>query len=109
MLNDEMKGVARFLYALGFPLGLLAIVGAFSVGLAVWYGEISLSSKRLLLGIFLVSVSGFFWYLQRIYRTVAFIDEKKVKAFSFGALIGSFITAIAMYASWVLLWPLLSN
>ncbi len=109
MFDDEIKGISRFLYALGFPLALFAIAGLFSVGIAVWRGEISRQSKSLLLGVFLIAVCGVFWYLPKIYRRVIWDGDKWIWSFSFGAVVGTLISLAAAYFSGTWLWPLFNN
>jgi hypothetical protein len=68
-LEDEAKGIARFLFGwLGFPLGPIAVLGVFSVGMAIFQGEISFGSKRLVFGALLISFCGFASHLPMIIR-----------------------------------------
>jgi len=109
MLDEELKGVSRYMTLLGFPLGIIALLGAFTFGYAVFLGEISLTSKRLLLGSLLMSVSTFLWYVGRIYPVVMYDDFTERRAFSFGALVGTGLSGVAVFYCVKWLWPLMIN
>src|SRR5947209_496193 len=108
--DDEIKGIVKYLYILGFPISLFAIAGAFSVGLAIYQGEISFGSKRLIFGAFLISFSIFAWNLPQIYRRNVFYDgEKWHHNFKFSALIWTLGFGVATYFLGVMLLPMLKQ
>jgi hypothetical protein len=97
----------KFLNLLGFPISLFAIVGAFSVGMAVFHGEISFSSKRLIFGSFLISFSIFAWNLPRIYRATFYDGEKWHRHFSISAFIWTVGFGTATFFLGQILLPML--
>jgi len=97
VLEDETKGIARLLFGLGFPLGLIAIVGVFSLGMAIFHGEIDLNSKRLVLGAFLISFSASVYHLPRIYAATYFDGTRWHRFFSPSSLIWGVGFGIAAY------------
>jgi len=72
---------------MGFPLGLIALIGAFSMGVAIVKDEISLGSKRLLFGALLISFSASFAHLPRIYSRSMYDGTKWHWSFRFSSLI----------------------
>ncbi len=91
MDKDELKGVAQQFYALGFPVNLIALIGAFAVGMAIFQGDISASNKRLILGAFLISFSIFAWHLPQIYSVGLISEGKAHRFFSLAALVWTLI------------------
>lgn len=112
MPADEIKGVARVLYALGFPIGLIAVVGAFSIGMAIFQGEISFTSKRFVLGAALLSFSMFALHFSKVYRPSAVFnrsDDKVKWVFSWSALFWVLCFGLSTYYLGTLLIPMLKK
>jgi hypothetical protein len=88
-MGDEVRGISKFFYPLGFPLGAIGVLGSFSVAFAIAQDQISLDNRRFVFGALLISVTGFGHFLPKIYRA-SFYDagvEKWRKHFSLGALV----------------------
>jgi hypothetical protein len=108
-LDDEVKGFSRFLFGwLGFPLGLVALSGAFSLGVAIFRDEISLSSRRLVLGTFLISFSAFAYHLPTIYSAVISDQDKIYRRFRFSSLVWAILFGAITWLSGRLLWHLMT-
>jgi len=106
VVEDTTSDVFKFLNTLGFPISVIALAGAFSVGAAIWRGEISRQSKPLLLGVFLIAVSAVFWYTPKIYRRVMWDGERWRWGFSFWSLVGVFISGVIAFYSGKWFWAL---
>ncbi len=104
---DDIKGVVRYLYELGFPVGLFAAIGAFAVGMAIFQGDISLSNKRFVLGAFLVSVAISAWHIPQIYAVGLIQGGKAYRYFKFAALVWTLIFGAAAFCLGRLLLPML--
>jgi hypothetical protein len=97
-VDNEIKGVAeRLLAGMGFPLGLIALMGAFSMGVAIVKDEISFSSKRLLFGVLLISFSASFTHLPRIYSRGYYDGTKWHWSFRYDSLIWGVGFAVATF------------
>jgi hypothetical protein len=106
--EDETKGIARFLFGrLGFPLGLIAVLGAFSLGIAVLHDEVSFSSKRLVLGALLISLSAAASQVPMIYGLTFFDGTKWHRRFRPSALIWTVVFGVATYFLARLLYPMM--
>ena len=64
-VNQEVNSITRFFYMLGFPSGVIALMGCFSFGLGLWRGDVDLSNKKLILGGFLFALGVFLQHLPR--------------------------------------------
>ncbi|SRR6266568_7883995 len=67
MATDEIKGLARFFYVLGFPAGIISAAGCFAFALGLWRGEVDFTNKRLILGVFLFVSGVFLHHLPRMF------------------------------------------
>src|SRR5262245_46240483 len=110
MADDDMKGLARYLlYAFGVPSGLFAVGGVFSIGMAIYRGNISLGDKQFVLGAFLLSVAFSLWQLPKIFfRSYYDLNERKQHwAFSWTALFWTAVSVAAAYYLGLLLYPMI--
>lgn len=109
-LSKMSDGLGKFLI-LGFPLGLLAYLGIFCLGLAVWRSEIALNSKLFVFGSFCFCLSCCMWYLGRIYPIyyVKYTGEelRRFTLSSVAMLIGFGLFGYGTYYFARVLWALL--
>jgi len=105
--SDEVKGVVRFFYILGFPSGVIALAGCLSFGLGVWREEVTLNNKRIILGAALFSMAIFLHRLPRILGTYRDHNEHRRVAFSFKDLMGAVVYGALAFVTWRWLWHLL--
>lgn len=84
--DDELKSIARFLL-----LGLIAVIGAFSMGMAVFQNDISFQSRRLVFGGFLMSFSATAWYVPQIYSVLMSSAGRREGRLSYKALFWSML------------------
>lgn len=98
MPKEEAKGVASYLmYGLGFPLGIVAIIGAFCVLFAVFRDEISLGNKRFTLGMALLSLCAVSHHVSRIYPRTMYDGSRWYRSFSLQSLLWTATGIIGLY------------
>ena len=107
MSTDEIKGVVRFFYILGFPAGVIALAGCLSFALGVWREDIALTNKRIVFGCALFSLAVALYRLPRIVGSYQDEFNKRRWVFSFKDFVGAVIYGAAAYVSWHWLWRLL--
>ena len=107
MTDNDIKGVTRYLYALGFPVGLFAAIGTFAMGVAIYQGDISLRNKRFVLGAFLVSIAISVWHVPKIYAAGLVQDGNVYRQFKLDALVWVVIFGVAAFYFGHLLLPML--
>lgn len=115
MATDEIKGLARFFYVLGFPAGIISAAGCFSFALGLWRGEVDFGNKRLILGAFLFVTGVFLQHLPNVFGFYL-IDRDEAHGlgrirtyFSFRNFVGVLVYGFLVYKSGRLLWLLLHS
>jgi hypothetical protein len=61
-MSDELKSAVSLLHRLDFPSGVLAALGGFSFGVGIFYGEVTLDNRKIILGAFLLSLAATIHY-----------------------------------------------
>jgi len=108
MSADSALGSISGFLRLGFPVGLLAPLGIFCIGLAAYRNDISLDSKLLFFGVFSFCIGSFMYYLERIVEWAGYTESgKTLRRYKFGALLGAVVCALGSFYSGKVLWHLL--
>lgn len=108
-MSDELKSAMIVLRRLDFPSGVLAVLGGFSFGVGIFYGEISLTNRKLMFGIFLMLVAGAWHYLSGLVRLtlISFNSGKKRVSIQWSWIIPAGIFLFLSYISGISLWNLM--
>jgi hypothetical protein len=78
--SEVFKHAARSIYYFEFPAGILVLMGCFVFGVGTVKGDVSLSNKHLLLGLFLFSL-GAIWGGLRQFLRMAYANLKHGEGF----------------------------
>jgi hypothetical protein len=112
VIDKSADSVRALLTMLGFPVGVLAILGSFCIGLSAYRNEVALNSKTFVLGAFLFSLSCLMSYLARIYPVIGLNPDtlKEVRSFGIGStapIVGAILLGTLTLYFGRILWGLL--
>jgi len=109
-MQDEIKNtMSRALSSVDFPSGVIAILGCFSFGVSIFYGEVALDNRKLILGVFLLAISTAWHFISEIYDValIGFGKNKTSWRINWTAILPSLLFIWLSYKSGRHLWRLL--
>lgn len=79
-MSDELKSAVSLLHRLDFPSGVLAALGGFCFGVGVFYGEVTLDNRKIVLGAFLLSLAAAIHYFSGLIELKSIdLDNQRIK------------------------------